>query len=123
MRRLGNTCRLGRQEKDPTMKLLHIDFRRTAGCGLVMTKFVSATARILLGLTFLALGFNGFEPFVPLPPSAVPNARASFGGTLGLHLTYLGFDLHLISELLLRVNRITALVHDRLNPPHIARTH
>ncbi len=45
-----------------------------------MNKNVYLGARILLGLTFVVFGLNGFLNFIPLPPIEDESAKAFMGG-------------------------------------------
>jgi uncharacterized membrane protein YphA (DoxX/SURF4 family) len=67
------------------------------------------TARILLGLLFVVLGFNGLVPFVPYPPSIPQTVMVFFGAMVQSHFSYFVFGVQLICGLLLLVNRFVPL--------------
>jgi hypothetical protein len=48
-----------------------------------LARYAAAGARVLLGLTFLVFGLDGFLHFFPQPdPSTLPPAGVAFGGAL-----------------------------------------
>ena len=57
--------------------------------GQLFTRYLPATARILMGLMFLVFGLNGFLHFIPQPKEAMPPAVTSFmGGLMGTHYMF-----------------------------------
>ena len=74
------------------------------------SRFYPATARVLVGLTFLIMGLNGFLNFLPQPTSMPAAAGAFFGG-----LAAAGYMLPLLSgvqvvvAVLLLMNRFVPL--------------
>ena len=47
-----------------------------------VTRYVNASARILLGLVFLVFGLNGFFYFIPPPSTPLPEPAMAFVGAL-----------------------------------------
>jgi hypothetical protein len=45
-------------------------------------RHLAALARVLMGLTFLVFGLNGFLHFIPLPKAPKPEGAVAFAGAL-----------------------------------------
>lgn len=50
--------------------------------GQLFTRYLPATARVLMGLIFLVFGLNGFLHFIPQPKEAMPPGAMAFFGEL-----------------------------------------
>jgi putative oxidoreductase len=78
-------------------------------------KIIGHIARILLGLTFLTFGLNGFLHFIPMPP---PSGLAGqyMGALFVSHYLVAIFLLQAIGGALLLANRFVALALVLLGP-------
>ena len=45
-------------------------------------RYLPAVARVLMGLSFLVFGLNGFLHFIPQPKQPMPEGAMAFGGAL-----------------------------------------
>lgn len=72
-------------------------------------KNVYLVARILLGIQFGILGFNGFVTFLPNPPYIPPAAAAFFGAMVSSHFSYFVFGAQVVAGLLVLFNRYVPL--------------
>ncbi len=72
-------------------------------------KTVYSVARILLGIQFGILGFNGFIPFLPAPHTIPPAAMAFASAMAVTHFTYFVFGAQVIAGLLVLFNRYVPL--------------
>jgi putative oxidoreductase len=71
-------------------------------------KIVAAIARLLLGLTFLVFGLNGFLHFIPMPPPT--GTAAQFMGALfASHYWVIIFAVQVLGGALLLLNRYVPL--------------
>ena len=78
-------------------------------------KIVTAIARILLGLTFVVFGLNGFLNFIPMP--APTGIAGQFAGALYLsHYLAVIMLIQLIGGILLLANRFVPLGLTLLGP-------
>ena len=72
-------------------------------------KILTLVARILMGLTFLVFGLNGFLHFLPMGP-APQGIQAQFMAIMGAtHYLYAPFALQIICGLLFLINRYIPL--------------
>jgi putative oxidoreductase len=78
-------------------------------------KIAALIARLLLGLTFLIFGLNGFLHFIPMPP---PTGLAAqfFGAIFASHYWVVIFGLQVIGGVLLLLNRFVPLALVLLAP-------
>jgi uncharacterized membrane protein YphA (DoxX/SURF4 family) len=72
-----------------------------------MTRYLTPTARILLGLIFTVTGLNGFLNFLPQPATPMPAGAVAFAGAMMKtgYLMPLLMATQLISGLLLLTGR------------------
>ena len=78
-------------------------------------KITVLVARILLGLTFLVFGLNGFLYFIPAPP--LTGAAGTFSGALfASHYSILVFGVQVIAGVLLLTNQFVPLASALLAP-------
>ncbi len=78
-------------------------------------KITVLVARILLGLTFLVFGLNGFLYFIPAPP--LTGAAGAFSGALlASHYSILVFGVQVIAGVLLLTNQFVPLASALLAP-------
>jgi uncharacterized membrane protein YphA (DoxX/SURF4 family) len=78
-------------------------------------KIVTVIARILLGLTLVVFGLNGFLNFIPGP--APPGLAGQFMGALvGSHYFWVVAALHIVSGALLLANRFVPLALTLFGP-------
>src|ERR1700678_1054865 len=78
-------------------------------------KIVTLIARILLGLTFVVFGLNGFLHFLPAPPP--PGVAGQFVGALAAtHYLHFIFAIQLIAGILFLVNRFMPLALTLIAP-------
>ena len=78
-------------------------------------KIVTLIARILLGLTFVVFGLNGFLHFLPAPPP--PGVAGQFVGALAAtHYLHFIFAIQLIAGILFLVNRFVPLALTLIAP-------
>lgn len=78
-------------------------------------KIASLIARLLMGLTFLVFGLNGFLNFIPAPPPT--GLAGQFAGILFTsHFYIVIFAVQTIGGLLLLVNRFVPLALVILGP-------
>ena len=66
---------------------------------------VSGASRILLGIMFGVLGFNGFVHFLPNPPYIPPTAMAFYGAMMTSHFAYFVFGVQVVAGLLVLFKR------------------
>lgn len=75
------------------------------------TRFLPASARVLLGVPLIVFGLNGFLNFIPPPPTPLPEGAMAFLGALaetGYMLQLIGLT-HLTVGVLLLINRFVPL--------------
>lgn len=78
-------------------------------------KIASLISRLLLGLTFLVFGLNGFLQFIHMPPPTGVAAQF-FGALFVSHYYVVIFALQVIGAVLLLVNRYVPLALVLLGP-------
>lgn len=79
--------------------------------GNIFTRFLPATARILMGAPLVVFGLNGFMNFIPPPSTPLPEAAMTFVTALavsGYMLPLIGLTLLTVGVLLL-INRFVPL--------------
>ena len=83
-----------------------------------MTRYLTPTARILLGLIFTVTGLNGFLNFLPRPAAPMPAGAVAFAGAMLKtgYLMPLLMATQLISGLLLLAGRWVPLALALLSP-------
>jgi putative oxidoreductase len=86
-----------------------LDSTTSTGANPAMNRIVFVTARILLGLMFLAFGLNGFVPFIPPPPSIPPAAMAFLAAMVTPHFSYFVFGVQAVCGALLLAGRFVPL--------------
>jgi hypothetical protein len=79
-------------------------------------KFAFTAARLLLGLTFLIFGLNGFFHFIPLPPPTGASAQQFFGAIFASGYWVVIFGLQAAAGLMLLINRYVPLTLTLLGP-------
>jgi putative oxidoreductase len=79
-------------------------------------KIVALISRILLGLTFMVFGVNGFLHFLPQPPLPAGLASQYLTAIALSHYVLVPFAVQLIGGILLLVNRYVALALTILGP-------
>jgi putative oxidoreductase len=78
-------------------------------------KIVTLIARVLLGLTFVVFGLNGFLNFIPQQP--MPQAAIQFFIALAAtHYVHVIFGIQLIAGILFLVNRFVPLALTLIAP-------
>ena len=83
-----------------------------------ISRYVTATIRILLGLAFTTFGLNLFFHFIPQPETPMPEAVMKFVGALagsGYMMPMIGVT-QLVVGLLLLVNRFVPLALALITP-------
>jgi putative oxidoreductase len=78
-------------------------------------KIAALVSRLLLGLTFVAFGLNGFLHFIPMPPPTGVAAQF-FGAIFASHYWIVIFGIQVIGGLLLLLNRFVPLALVLLAP-------
>lgn len=79
-------------------------------------RIVALISRILLGLTFVVFGANGFLHFLPQPPLPAGLANQYLTAIAESHYVLVPFAVQLIGGILLLVNRYVALALTILGP-------
>ena len=78
-------------------------------------KIAALIARLLLGLTFVVFGLNGFLHFIPMPPPTGVAAQF-FGAIFASRYWVVIFGLQIVGGLLLLLNRFVPLALVLLAP-------
>jgi putative oxidoreductase len=78
-------------------------------------KIAALIARLLLGLTFVVFGLNGFLHFIPMPPPTCVAAQF-FGAIFASRYWVVIFGLQIVGGLLLLLNRFVPLALVLLAP-------
>ena len=78
-------------------------------------KIAALLARLLLGLTFVVFGLNGFLHFIPMPPPTGVAAQF-FGAIFASRYWVVIFGLQIVGGLLLLLNRFVPLALVLLAP-------
>lgn len=76
-----------------------------------ITRYFTATVRILMGLALVVFGLNGFLNFIQPPPTPMPEQAMAFAGALaasGYMMQMIAVNLLLVGVLLL-INRFVPL--------------
>lgn len=86
--------------------------------GRPLTRYLTTTVRILLGLPLLVFGLNGFLNFIPPPSTPLPEEAAAFAGALFAsgYMMQLIAATHLVVGALLVANRFVPLALVLLAP-------
>jgi putative oxidoreductase len=79
-------------------------------------KIVTLIARILLGLTFLVFGLNGFLNFIPQPPMPDSPATQFAGVLIASHYMLFISAVEVVCAILFLVNRYVPLALTLLGP-------
>lgn len=79
-------------------------------------KIASLIARILLGLTFVVFGLNGFLNFIPQPPMAPGTAVNFITALAATHYVHVVFAIQLVCGILFLVNRFVPLAMTLVAP-------
>ena len=79
-------------------------------------KIVTLVARILLGLTFLVFGLNGFLHFLPMGPMPQGTAGQFVGALAATHYIHLISGIEVISAILFLINRYVPLALTLIGP-------
>ena len=78
-------------------------------------KIATLISRLLLGLTFVVFGLNGFLHFIPMPPPTGVAAQF-FGAIFASHYWIVIFGLQITGGVLLLLNRFVPLALVLLAP-------
>src|SRR5580658_6571699 len=79
-------------------------------------KIVTLIARVLLGLTFVVFGLNGFLNFIPQQPLPAGPALQFILALAATHYVHVVFAIQLIAGILFLVNRFVPLALTLIAP-------